>query len=429
MTASSLLTYQVLSLLILGLGCGSGNFGVAGQGTDLGPVTTRVDVQTYADLSQDISTIQQYIDQNEPAEGLGVFRDGQHSEVTPGVKRSLLSLANDMKTADPKSPSYLFHLYGQADRALNLAFDTDKLDYIANQIEQIFTTQPKFAVEAIWILDMWMYATHVLYDGVYQCQQRSRPDANPDLFDIGTAGFDKFIALWYGSGQTLAAENGNGLYKWAQALGNQFGTADPEAQVNTRVNILYQEAVSIMSVEGACTNSNPGSADRLWQLAVNMEQEMTKPLIQGWIYYMQQNDPDGVDVYSKALVPQLAKCRPSLYKKLHESFITGTFSSDPSFLTEIYNLMPDMTYCFGYSCGELGLTGIDACQTHDVFKPTMAGYKPLTPVGNVSSGPIIVCVYLLWWLTNRLTIAISLPFFVRWLPPIWMCTKSRFWLP
>jgi len=355
------------------------------SGVDLGgSIKTRTDVQTFVDLSQDIGEIRNLVAQNQPEEAFRIYREGQHSEIQAGVKRSLKSLADEMVGADPKTPSFLYHLYGQADRTLNLAFDTQKLGYIDSVIEEIFTTKPELAVEAIWIMNVWMYATHVLYNGVYECQKRSQSD-NPQLVDIGMAGFDKFIALWIGGGQQPGASNGDSLYAWSQLQGEAFGTNDPESQVNTRIKLLYSEAITLMSTEDACTRENPNTAGRLWQLVVNTVSEMSKPLFQGMIGAINGRQEDLVNLYAKALVPQTAKCRPSLYKRMHESLILGTFINDPTVIANLpIDDIPDLTFCFGYSCQDLGNTQIGACEDFDVFRPTLAGYVPLTEVGNVS---------------------------------------------
>ena len=115
--------------------------------------------------------------------------------------------------------SFLFHLYGQADRSLNLAFATQKLQYMNNIIEEIFDTKPELTVEAIWIMNVDMYATHILFNGVYECEKRSQAK-NLDLFNIVMAGFDEFIALWIGSGLTPGGTNGNSLYTWTQTMSN-----------------------------------------------------------------------------------------------------------------------------------------------------------------------------------------------------------------
>ena len=358
--------------------------------------------QSFADLSQDLASIQQFVDQGQPLEALGLYKSGQHAEASPGVKRSLASLGDDLANAPPTehTPPFLFHLYGQADRALNLAFDVQKLNYINNEIEQVLNTQPQYAKDAILAINLYMYAAHLWYASVRQCQLQTNDQFNPQV--VGASGvelvlkpLEEFMALWMGSGQAVASTEGDSLYAWAQTLGVDFGTTDTasgEALVNTRIKLFYQEAASLLATDAACSSNNPGSVERLWQLALNVETEMTKALIQGFLgslYDTEQNE-GRLQVYSMALVPTLSKCRPSVYKTFHEQLIESTtLPSDTTWITDLANLIPDVTYCLGgFSCSELGNTRIGACSSHDVVRPIMGGFYPQTPVGNVAAADL-----------------------------------------
>mmetsp|Transcript_20174 Transcript_20174/g.43553 ORF Transcript_20174/g.43553 Transcript_20174/m.43553 type:complete len:769 (+) Transcript_20174:34-2340(+) len=389
-------TSATLSLLLLLLSsqCSLISGQTLSTGIDLGgSIITRTNVQPYADLSQDMAEIGNLIAQNQPAEGLRLYQSGQHAESAPGVRLSLEALADSLVAADPKTPSFLFHLYGQADRQLNLAFDSAKLSYINNQITEYFSTQPALALEATYVLNVWMVATHLLYNGVYECHKRAQAD-DPDaatVDDLGMAGWDKFMALWIGSGQQPGATNGDSLYAWTQRVSSDLGYSNGapglESPTNTRLKLLYSEAVTLLSTAGACRNGNAATADRLWQLVVNAVSEMSKPLFQGLLVALKAQDAPRVDLYAKALVPQLAKCRPSLYKKFHESWITGRYQVGDD-VSELLSMIPDLTFCFGYSCQDLGNTEIGACDTFDVFRPTLGGYVPQSEVGNVAAADL-----------------------------------------
>ena len=92
-----------------------------------------------------------------------------------------------------------------------------------------------FAVDAILSVSVWMYATHLLYDGVYRCQERTDAD-DPNRFgDMGGGGFDEFIALYIGEGQTMGTDSGDSLYRWAQVMGDFFGTNSPTYRTTSKI--------------------------------------------------------------------------------------------------------------------------------------------------------------------------------------------------
>lgn len=356
-----------------------------------GGVITRTNVQSWADLSQDVGEMENLVAQEQIEAALGLYRNGKHSAISPGFLRSLSSLPDAMTSSNPKTPNFLFSLYGQADRTLNLAFDVGKLNYINTQVEEVFVSEDAaLGPLAVQVLNMWMYGTHLLYNGVYECQQRSLAD-DTSLFDVGTAGWDEFIALWIGAGQQAGSNRGDSLYSLTQRLGTEFGISNPEAPTNTRLKLFYQEALQMMTTGSLpCSRENPNTANRLWQLVVNAVAEMSKPLFQGLISNMLNNNATAVDVYAKALIPQMSKCRPSLYKQWHEALILGNFQPNPTFVNTLLATIPELTYCFGYACDELGDSKIAECKEFDVFRPTLSGYVPRSEIGNVAAADLDV---------------------------------------
>jgi hypothetical protein len=167
------------------------------------------------------------------------------------------------------------------------------------------------------------------------------------------------------------------------AQGDFFGTADPEASVNTNIVLLYKKAKDALSVQGACTNAVPGTVTELWKIATMIVSQMSIPLFQGLIYSVLEDDADGAKVYAKALVPQTSKCRPSTYKRLKQNLIDE--GVDLSAAGPILQDLQDAYACFGYTCREVGNYNDDPrleCD-EDKYNPTLAGYDPLTDVSAV----------------------------------------------
>jgi len=353
----------------------------ASQGTELGGgITTRTDVQEFADLALDLRDIRNYAEQGLSEQVLGVYEQGNHAEYPPGFRWPLQKLNDDMATSDKRTPYYLFHLYGLSGLSQNV---NDQSHYADNFIRDIIEQNPTYAPDAILAVSMWMYATHLLFNGVAICEHRTNADS-PALFELGGGGMDEFIAFWIGADQTSGNDDGHGLYAWAQTVGVIFGENSPETSVNTNLKVLYQDGAGVLSTNQACSASSPDSVKQLWEVATQMANEMVKPLYQWLIYYMLQEDAVAVSIYATALVPQLARCRPSVYKRLKERLLDNTVNFDVS--DEILRDLQDSYTCFGFTCKDIGKYLTDSrleCDTARVFRP-MAGYRPSTDVSAVS---------------------------------------------
>lgn len=352
-------------------------------GVDLGGgIVTKTDVRSYAALSQDVALIKSYLSTGQVDEAKGLFRSGLSSERQPGVKRSLASLGDEMAVADPKTPGFLFHLYGVSQLSFQSSLDSTKLNFVNTYVVDMMDKAPDVAVDAVWAGTLYTYATHLLFTGVFVCQKHSIAD-DPTRVKVGTANWDEFIALYIGQGQTAGSTNGNSLYQMAQFYGNFFNTSDPEAPVNTKIKNLYQQAMSILALPSACT-ANTDTAKSLWKLAVQTTSEMSKPLFQGLLHAVQTKDKVRLRLYAHALIPQWAKCRPSLYKRMYDTLIVkgDTFDvADDVAVQSILDALPDATSCFGYSCGDLAVdTGIEPCHYDFESYLSYAGYVPTTPV-------------------------------------------------
>jgi len=363
---------------------------VNGQGTSLagGQIVTRTNVQRFADLAQDLAQMQIYVENGSSERILTLFQQGMHATSEESGKLfALKDLGETLSGAIPKTPAFLYHLHGLTDRSVNFAFELEaESEYINKFVEEIIQENVSFAVDAILSVSIWMYATHLIYDGVYRCHERTVAD-NPNVVEINGGGFDEYIALYIGEGQDLGSSEGDSLYAWAQQMGSFFGTNDPESPVNTRIVLLYGQAKSVLSVTGACSKDVPGTAVELWKIATQMVSQMSIPLFQGLLYSILEENADGIKVYAKALVPQIAKCRPSTYKRLKRNLLDEGVSFDDVIVSEVLEDLQDAYSCFGYTCRAIGNYNDDARLECDEDKenPALAGYDPLTDVSAVSS--------------------------------------------
>jgi hypothetical protein len=371
------------------------------QGTDLGGgVVTRTDVEFLADLSLDVRDMKQVIStDNGGNAALEIYLDGRNSEPTIGNKFKLTQLSTDLvsKGVAKATPHYLFYLFGMAERSTDLSKLAENLSYADNFVRSALLASKENADAAVLVLSIWMYATDIMYNGMDVCQKLVEAD-NPAQFDLGTAGFDEFIALWIGTGQTHGSNEGNGLYAVAEkadALFKKFGDDDDtgglgESSVNSRIKSLYQEASAQLSVEGVCTKKHPGSPRKLWSIMTQITSQMAIPLIQQLIRSVMAEDREGTELYALAVVPLAAQCRPSVYKRLRELLLTDNPKFDKAEI--IFRDLQDIYTCFGLTCDDIGkpieqFDGVTfpECFAADARAP-MAEYNPTSDVH-----PVRVC--------------------------------------
>lgn len=354
-------------------------FAVHCQGVDLGGgVITRTDgVQLLANLALDLRDIRESGDQEDAI--LRIYLDGRNAEETPGVFFPLKKMSDKMNDESSVfTPSYLFHLYGLAGLS---ADDVKSSEHYSDRfIRSTITSTTARTAEAIVALDMWMYATHVLYKGIDLCSRRAAAD-NPDrLEDLGGGGMDEFIALWIGAEQTPGSVEGHSLYAWAQEAGNLFGTNNPEARANEDLKLLYQQGEGVLSLPHACTKEGDSTGvQQLWNVAEQMISKMLIPQLQMLIHSLMIEDEDLVALYAMATVPQISQCRPSVFKRLNGGLLNGNVNFGKK--TEILNDIEMAIDCFGLTCDDIGtyIDGTYTCNPANTnAKKALAGYQPAT---------------------------------------------------
>jgi hypothetical protein len=356
---------------------------VASQTNLNGGITTRTDVKEYADLALDIRDIRTLSASGQESQVLGLYTEGEHSEIKAFTKHALKKLNDDMATADPRTPHYLFHLYGLSDQTSNVQLLNDQSHYADNFIRDIIGTKLDLAADSILALSMWMYAAHLLFAGVKTCELRTEAD-NPDLVPLAGGGMDEFIALWIGTDQQPGSADGHSLYAWAEQAEELYGKNTAESVVNSQLKLLYVEGSLALSSPHACTNKNTQTQKQLWILATQITSLMVRPLFQWLIYHIYQENSEAVSLYALALVPQLSRCRPSIYKRLKENLIDRPVNFDKT--PDILDDLLEAFNCFGFTCEDFGFSA-DAFNSKCAFESktrVLAGYFPTSNVNMVS---------------------------------------------
>jgi len=370
-----------------------------------GSIVTRTDVQEFVNLTLDVKDIRLA---STGQEALDVYLKGKNSWTAINDNYdvalfALRKLSEKLVLSRPWTPTFSFHLYGLADQSTDMT-DLEEYALYGDSAIQHLAAADKLDVlpDAILALGLWMYAAHLLHEGVLQCSRRSKADDPNFVQLVGGGGFDEFIGLWIGADQSLASEDGDSLYAWTQKIGLKFGTNSPEAAVNSRLKLLYHEGITALSKGDACTKANTRTTQQLWNVASRMINEMVKPLFQYLIYSLRIGDQELVSIYAKALIPQISKCRPSVYKRLKAKLLDVTVNFRQENIDSIITDLEATYSCFGFDCSSIGALQsirvaadagrieeegtieeeISAKQCED--SNMIAGYQPSTDVAPVS---------------------------------------------
>lgn len=325
-------------------------------------IVTRSTVDEYADVSLDVREVRNY--RSDSRRITALWDDGLHFTTKDGHRGSLAKLASELTTGE--TPLQIIHQEG-----VRAAYGSYRPNFTVDNIHNIIASSPISAADAIVASVLWMYAAHLLFQGVHTCQLRSSAD-NPNYIEEGTYGLDEFIALWMG--RDLSGRNS--LYGWTQDVSERFGLNVPEAKANTAIKLLYQQGAAALTLPNACTKENPDTVSQLWNVAVQLTNEMMKPLFQSLLRAIEEKDSTGASIYSSALIPHIYRCRPSLFKHLSDAMRNGDILQLDPESTKI-ELRDVALSCFGISCSSLSMNAyaLSCDEEEETMEYEIAGYR------------------------------------------------------
>ena len=367
------------------------------SGTDLGGgIVTRTDVRYLADLTLDVRDIDQYLNSGGGTQvAMEIYVNGKNAAQQNLLKFSLASIGTKLvgNGLSKASPNFLFQLYGLAGLSTDLNELLKNSQYADSYIRTAISDSSTLAGDSILALSLWMYTTHVMYQGLDTCQKLTLAD-NPSQFKLAGGGMDEFIALWIGTGQEPASSDGYSLYALTERAADLFGTSSQngESPVNSNLKSLYQEGAVILSDPAACSKQSDGTPQQLWSVVHRAISQMNVPLIQMLIKSLLDGDTSATELYALAIAPQIAQCRPSIFKRLNEELLSGNpnFSKSQSILADLQ----DIYACLGITCDMVGtysgsstVTGASRPLLCDaaVTDLSLAQYYPSSDVQPVSS--------------------------------------------
>jgi len=278
-----------------------------------------------------------------------------------------------------ETPSFLYHLYGLSDRNLDDDLENN-LSYADTFVRSRMNRMAEGTGDALVALHLWMYATHVLYDGLYKCQLLAN-GGNPGMFELGGGGMDEFIALWIGHEQKDGTTKGHSLYAMTQYAYELFSSssdiaASPEAPTNTQIKLLYQQGRQALSFPDACSQHDENTVPVLWSVTQQIIAASYIPLMQLLLHALKHEDIERIQLYALAIIPQTSQCRPSVYKRLKDTLLDGIVNANR--IDTIIQNLQSIYGCLGFTCEDIGSLNDDgksSCVDNPQDRP-LAEYQP-----------------------------------------------------
>lgn len=360
-------------------------------------VVTPTDVEDQAAIALDLRDMSENLLHDDFVNARNIYVAGRNSVIhdkdgneTP-QKMSLSSLSRDAINGDFEGePTFSFHMYGLSGMpSENYREEMVKLiSYADDFVMSVLADKASgtLAAEAATALNLWMYVTHELWEAVAQCQMSTEYDLDPEVSlkknAKGAFSFDEAIAFWIGEDQSNGASDGYALYSLTQEVGALFGTADPEASVNTNIKRLYEEGRALLSEENAC-GPHKKTMERLYHVVHQMISQMSIPLLQKLQQALIERDEGRIKLYALAIIPQISSCKTSSYRHLKGMLFDRPY--DPSSYKMVMDALTESYDCLGIKCEEVGRYNSKTNDTCDSLNnKSLAGYTPTSDVHEVS---------------------------------------------
>jgi len=218
---------------------------------------------------------------------------------------------------------------------------------------------------------MAFYCT--LYDMLTACKQ--------NLVDQAHVALDKAAAFYIGADQVPGdSTTGYFLYNLAQFVGERFNqfSIDGDSQVLANSNVLAALNLIQSHLDGDKCSSPLGISevrDVVKSLWSNVNQILLQMLIHRAKTYTPGKPTDFVELYSLALLPQVAACQSDLFVSLLK--YTVTLNVDSSTEADLFATLQQSYSCFGVTCSQIGAYAenlVPECDEGSL--ETLAGYEP-----------------------------------------------------
>ncbi|CAB9498002.1 expressed unknown protein [Seminavis robusta] len=304
-------------------------------------------------------------------------------------QRTVISLAGlSLAASGVMSGDPLYNIYRNAFYDLGVDNENDSAgNFDGHPVEEYANTlvvdlfelnSTRTETEGAIVLNVWMAVAHELHSVLRGCRSNNQDEMNGAL--------DRATALWIGADQ-IRGDNleGHLLYNLAELAGELFGQDEGESRVNTGI---MQEINSIQFNIASGTCAQQGGYVEMRDKIRKVLSFMTVPLVQTLIHHIVQIQNEGasdmVELYALALLPRVAACEPTKYKRMLEWMVFNSLTIENQL--NAIETVQDIFSCLDVTCADIGsyLNGkIPQCS--DVIDatsgpPGLASYAPVSDV-------------------------------------------------
>lgn len=367
-----------------------------------GWVLTRTNVSSSAGLPSDIHLMAYSLASGDPQTASSIYSFGKTSRiVVNGVSRnqSLESLSRFTEPFVDQS-FYNLHRYGLAGGLTNRTknYNTFGDDFVQSTFQQYNrnSAHATMPAEAALILVLYPYLVSKTLSAVSYCERYGKQDPAQELvssLENSISSFDQAFAYYVGNDQVIGSSTtGYSFYSLAEkanlyfSLSSENDISSAHAGVNSNVRALFQEAYKYYSFPDACTAGSQTAA-QLHGVVQRFIAQTQVSLVQMLIHSMATKDLNRTKMYATSIVPQVIRCKPSVYRSLKASLLDKDY--DPQKFVSILEDLQQIYSCLGFTCEDIGSynnlqTGLVLGQcTNRQEVLSIVGYAPETDIYEV----------------------------------------------
>jgi hypothetical protein len=303
-----------------------------------------------------------------------------------GANAVPLTLAGLSTNASQYDDFPLYNVYKYAFYELGVTVENDEAGYFdGSPIEQYGNTLisdlfdmniSRIEGDGALILNVVMSYWGTLYKMLQLCEAAG---AESEM----VAFLDQAAALWVGQGQVRASNvHGYMLYNLAEIAGTNFEQdgSSGEALINTLVLDTFV-AIKQDIDEGVCSSGVDGYT-QVRSKVKELIKSTNIVLVQMLLHHIQvTQNSNFIELYSLALLPQIAACDTMAYQKLMDLTVVADMTSDDT--SSIISTLQGAFSCMNIACEDVGsYQGGRLPQCTDPNTIVLASYTPTTDVRN-----------------------------------------------
>lgn len=266
---------------------------------------------------------------------------------------------------------YELGIYQEGDKPGN--FDGHPIDHYANTlVEDLFLlNRSRIEADGALVNNVAMAYWGTLYQMLVVCESDGSATAMKSLLD-------KAAALWIGNGQVRASNvKGYMLYNLAEIAGSYFMQDDSIGESKVNANVMSTFLVLAKEIQQGTCRTQSGYLQMRSQV-MNLIKYTNIVLVQMLLHHVAVTlDSDFIELYSLAIVPQLAACDPYADDQLVALTVKQDVTSSTA--DKVISTLQGLYSCLQVTCSDIGAyEGYRIQQCTPPGLQPLAGYQPAT---------------------------------------------------